>query len=63
MIADELLHTIKHAVAQALIDYRPFVYGHIASYDPNGHRVRCIIPCMQDDNSSCRRRLRRRRSI
>jgi len=50
MIADELLHTIKHAVAQALIDYRPFVYGHIASYDPDGHRVRCIVPCMQDDN-------------
>ncbi len=50
MIADELLHTIKQVVSQALIDYRPFVYGHIASYDPNGHRVRCIIPCMQDDN-------------
>lgn len=50
MIADELLHTIKQVVAQAMIDQRSFVYGHIASYDPNGHRVRCIVPCMQDDN-------------
>jgi len=50
MIADELVHQIKQAVAQAMIDFRPFVYGHIASYDPAGHRVRCIIPCMQDDS-------------
>ena len=50
MLADELMHTIKQLVAQALVDQRPFVYGHISSYDPNGHRVKCIIPSMTDEN-------------
>lgn len=50
MIADELSHLIKQLVSQAMIDQRPFAYGHIASYDDKTHRVRCIIPSMQDHN-------------
>jgi hypothetical protein len=50
MIGDELSHVIRQHVGQAMIDQRPFVYGHIANYDPAGHRVRCIIPSMTDDN-------------
>lgn len=49
---DEISHLIKQHVAQAIIDYRPFCYGHIANYDPGTHRVRCIIPSMQDDNGA-----------
>lgn len=49
MISDELVHAIRHVVAQAAPEHRPFVYGHIASYDPSRHRVRCILPSMQDD--------------
>lgn len=52
MIGDELSHLIKHHVAQAMIDQRPFVYGHIANYDPATHRVRCIIPSMLDDGGA-----------
>lgn len=50
MLADELTHTIKMIVAQTLVDQRPFAYGHISSYDPVGHRVKVIVPCMQDEN-------------
>lgn len=49
MEGDELVHLIRHVVAQAQHAHRPFIFGHIASYDPAGHRVRCIIPSMQDD--------------
>lgn len=52
MIGDELSHIIKQHVSQAMVDQRPFVYGHIANYDPATHRVRCIIPSMVDDNGT-----------
>lgn len=51
-MADELGHLIRQAAQQANIDYRPHLYGHIASYDPMLHRVRCIVPSMTDENGS-----------
>ena len=45
----ELAHQIKHAAQQQSQEHRPFVYGHISSYDPALHRVRCIVPCMRDE--------------
>ncbi len=52
MTSDELSVLIKHHALQAVIDQRPFVYGHIANYDAATHRVRCIIPSMTDDNGT-----------
>lgn len=52
MIADEFSHLIKQHVVQALIDLRPHAYGHIATYDPVLHRVRCIVPSMTDQNGN-----------
>jgi hypothetical protein len=49
---DELAHQIKHAAQQQSQEHRPFVYAHIASYDPKLHRVRCIIPSMRDEASN-----------
>lgn len=49
MNADQLLHTLKNASAQGG-EPRPLIYGHIASYDPLLHRVRCIIPSMTDQD-------------
>ena len=46
---DELLHQIKHAAGQQSQEHRPFVYGHIASYDPKLHRVRCVVPSLRDE--------------
>jgi hypothetical protein len=47
---DEFLHLIKQAAAQQTGDYRPFVYGHIASYDPKLHRIKAIVPSLRDEN-------------
>lgn len=51
MRADELGHMIRHA-ATADGDVMPFRYGHIATYDPDQHRVRCIIPSMTDQDGN-----------
>lgn len=51
MNADQFAHMIKHAVA-GTGDVQPFRYGHIASYDPQQHRVRCIIPSMTDQDGT-----------
>lgn len=51
MLGDELLHLVKQAAAQGG-DIKPFLYGHIASYDPTQHRVRCIIPSMTDQDGN-----------
>ena len=45
---DELAHQIKQAALQQSQEHRPFVYAHIASYDPKLHRVRCVVPSMRD---------------
>lgn len=50
--ADEILHMIKQAVAQQQGDYRPFVYGHVASYDPKLHRIRAMVPSLRDDGDT-----------
>jgi phage baseplate assembly protein gpV len=50
VFGDEFSHTIKQHVEQVVSEIRPFVYGHIANYDEQTHRVRCIIPSMQDAN-------------
>jgi hypothetical protein len=50
--ADELAHQIKQTSQQQSEDYGPFVYGHIASYDPALHRVRCILPAMRDEGGN-----------
>lgn len=50
--ADELAHQIKHTSQQQSEDYGPFVYGHISSYDPVTHRVRCILPSMRDEGGN-----------
>lgn len=50
MFADQFAHMLKHATAQS--EPRPFLYGHIASYDPSQHRVRCIIPSMTDQDGN-----------
>lgn len=42
---------IRHAAALGG-DTTPFRYGHIATYDPAQHRVRCIIPSMSDENGN-----------
>ena len=47
---EEILHLIKQAVQQQVGDYRPFVYGHVASYDPARHRVKVIVPTLRDEN-------------
>jgi hypothetical protein len=49
---DELAHQIKHAAAQQAETYRPDVYGHVASYDPVGHRVRLVIPSLGDGDGN-----------
>lgn len=48
MSGDQLVHLLKQSSAPA--DSRPFLYGHIASYDPKLHRVRCVIPSMTDQD-------------
>lgn len=48
---DQLGHMIRH-VAQQGGEPTPFRYGHIATYDPALHRVRCIIPSMTDQDGN-----------
>ncbi len=50
MRADELSHIIKQHVAQAMVDQKAFIYGHIANYDPVAHKVRLILPSLRDEN-------------
>lgn len=50
MNADQLAHLLKQFAGQQMIDFRPLVYGHIAQYDPNLHRIRAIIPSLRDDD-------------
>lgn len=50
MDSDDIGHVIRQAAFQGSIDYRPHVYGYIASYDPDLHRVRCIIPSLSDED-------------
>ena len=45
---DELHHQIKHAAQQQQGDYRPFVFGHIATYSAT-QGVRLIIPSLRDE--------------
>lgn len=51
MLGDELVHLVRQAASQGG-DIKPFLYGHIASYDPTQHRVRCIIPSMTDQDGN-----------
>jgi hypothetical protein len=50
MSADQLVHMMRQAVTQP--EPTPFRYGHIASYDPSTHRVRCIIPSLTDEDGN-----------
>jgi hypothetical protein len=47
---DEFLHNLKFAAAQQTQDYAPFVYGHIANYDPKTHRVRVVLPSVRNED-------------
>lgn len=47
---DELLHNIKMAGQQQDGDYAPFVYGHIANYDPKTHRVRVLLASVRNED-------------
>lgn len=49
---DELIHQIKHAAQQQAQEHRPFLYAHIASYDPKLHRVRCVVPSLRDEGDN-----------
>lgn len=46
--ADELAHQVKHAAQQQTGDYRPFAFGHIATWSAT-QGVRLIIPSMRDE--------------
>lgn len=48
---DDLIHLLKHAAAQQEGDFKPFIYGHVANYDPQLHRVRVIYPSIRDQNN------------
>lgn len=49
--ADEFANNVKLAASQQSADYAPpFVYGHIANYDPKTHRVRCILPSVRNED-------------
>lgn len=48
--ADEFAHNMKLASGQQSQDYAPFVYGHIANYDPMTHRVRVVLPSVRDED-------------
>lgn len=49
---DEFLHNIKFSSQQQAQDYAPFVYGHVATYDPKTHRVRLILPSQRDEDGT-----------
>lgn len=51
MSLDQFAHMLRHTASQGG-DIKPHVYGHIASYDPDQHRVRCIIPSMTDQDGN-----------
>lgn len=51
-MADELVHLFRQAAQQGVLEYRPHIYGHIASYDPLKHRVRCIVPSLTDEDGT-----------
>ena len=51
MSADQLTHLIRHAASQGG-DVTPYRYGHIATYDPLLHRVRCVVPSMTDQDGT-----------
>jgi phage baseplate assembly protein gpV len=48
--SEELVHLIKQIVGQQTNSYKPFIYGHIANYDPALHRVRVVFPSLSDGN-------------
>lgn len=50
---DNFLHQIKQAAQQQQDGAGPFVYGHIANYDPKLNRVRLILPSVRDENGNC----------
>ncbi len=49
MHADELVHTIKQIVSQAMIEQRPCMYGHVSDYNSANHTLRVIVPALRDD--------------
>lgn len=52
MYNDELMHQVKLLVSQAVSEIRPWVYGHVASYDPQSHRVRLLLPALRDGHNN-----------
>lgn len=48
MMLDEFAHLIRQTAGQQLVGYRPAVFGHVATYDPVRHAVRCIVPSLRD---------------
>lgn len=48
--ADEFLHLMKMTVPQQGGDSSPFVYGHIANYDPKTHRVRVVLASVRNED-------------
>ncbi|HTI81727.1 MAG TPA: hypothetical protein VL614_14865 [Acetobacteraceae bacterium] len=50
MNGDEFAHSVRQLAQQQMADFRPILYGHIATYDPAGHRVKVIIPSLRDDD-------------
>lgn len=50
--ATELAAQIKHLVDQQTQGQKPFVYGHIASYDPAQHRVTVILPSIRNEDGT-----------
>ena len=50
MEIDELAHTIKHAASQQVQGFGSTVRGYAASYDPNRHALKAIIPTLRDEN-------------
>jgi len=49
---DNFLHLMKQAAQQQQNEYAPFVFGHIASYDPKVHRVRLLLPAVRDEDGN-----------
>lgn len=50
--SDELVHTLLH-MSQLQQGVRlPFVWAHVAEYDPSTHTVRCLIPIYREGSSA-----------
>jgi hypothetical protein len=47
---DEFIHQTKLISQGQAGDYRPFVWGHVATCDPKLSRVRCIVPTLRSDS-------------